>query len=115
MSEPRPLPYCPYPSAADVGQHGVQKLPASLPLVDFDRARPHRSLRYAAVPASGLAPAQIMRLAEVVGASFSQREPQCRYLQHASVPPAGLQEALHSDPFDTSAFGPWSKARLMYW
>jgi hypothetical protein len=36
MGEPRPLPYCPYPSAADIVQHGVQILPAILPLVGFE-------------------------------------------------------------------------------
>ena len=35
---PLPLPYCAYPKARDVAQHGVQHLPASLPLVDFARA-----------------------------------------------------------------------------
>jgi hypothetical protein len=33
--EPRPLPYSAYPKARDVAQHGVQPLPASLPLIDF--------------------------------------------------------------------------------
>ncbi len=113
--EPRPLPYCPYPSAADVAQHGVQILPTNLPLVDFERARPHRSLRYATVPATRLTPAQVMRLAEVVGTSFARREPQCRHLQPARVPPAGLREAVHTDAFGTSAFGPWDTERLLFW
>jgi hypothetical protein len=64
--EPLPLPYCPYPSAADVAQHGVQPLPMTLPFVDFERARPHRSARYAAVPAAQLIPAQVLQLAKVV-------------------------------------------------
>ena len=68
--DPLPLPHCAYPSAADVVEHGVQKLPAILPLVDFETARPHRSNRYTAVPAAYLTPAQLMRLAKVVGASF---------------------------------------------
>jgi hypothetical protein len=115
MSEPRPLPYCSYPSAADVAQHGLQILPASLPLVDFDRARPHRSHRYAAMPASYLTPAEVMRLAEVVGTSFARREPQCRHLRPAALPPAALREARHDDLFGASAFGPWDTERLMYW
>ncbi len=115
MSEPRPLPYCSYPSASDVAQHGLQLLPASLPLVDFERARPHRSLRYAAMPASYLTPLEVLRLAEVVGTSFARREPQCRHLRPATNPPAELREALHADPLGESAFGPWSTERLMYW
>jgi hypothetical protein len=43
--EPRPLPYSAYPKARDVARHGVQPLPASLPLVDFARAQPYRSRR----------------------------------------------------------------------
>ncbi|HKZ04267.1 MAG TPA: hypothetical protein VJU81_02250 [Methylomirabilota bacterium] len=115
IGEPRPLPYCAYPGAADLAQHGVQRLPASLPLVDFERARPHRSLRYTAVSASRLTPAQVLRLAEVVAASFAQREPQCRHLRPATLPPAGLEDALHRDPFGVSAFGRWSPERLLYW
>jgi hypothetical protein len=82
--EPRSLPFCRYPSAADVVEHGVQPLPAILPLVDFERARPYRSRRYTAVPASRLTPNQVVRLAEVVGTSFARREPQCRHLQPRS-------------------------------
>ena len=115
MDEPRPLPFCRYPSAAEVAEHGVQPLPSILPLVDFERARPHRSRRYTAVPASRLTPAQVMRLAEVVGTSFARREPQCRHLQPARFLPDGLREAVHTDPFGTTVFGPWSRENLLYW
>jgi hypothetical protein len=101
--------------ASDVAQHGLQILPASLPLVDFEGARPHRSLRYVAMPASYLTPPEVLRLAEVVGTSFARREPQCRHLRPAKLPSAELREALHADPFGESAFGPWSTERLMYW
>src|SRR5262249_61968108 len=90
MAEPRPLPSCSYPSAIDVAQHGLQILPPSLPLVDFERARPHRSLRYAAMPASYLTPLEVVQLADVVGTSFARREPQCRHLQLATVMPDEL-------------------------
>src|SRR5262245_7175903 len=113
--EPRPLPYCRYPTAAEVAEHGVQPLPAILPLVDFERARRYRSRRYTAVPASRLSPAQVMRLAEVVGASFARREPQCRHLQPAKFLPDGLRDAVHIDPFGRSTFGPWSREKLLYW
>ena len=113
--EPRPLPYCPYPSAADVVQHGVQVLPAILPRVDFERARPFRSHRYTPVPVTYLTPAQIMRLAEVVGTSFARREPQCRHLQPPCLSPPGLDGALHTDPFGRSSFGPLNTESLLYW
>jgi hypothetical protein len=115
MGEPRPLPFCRYPTAADILEHSVQPLPAVLPLVDFERARPHRSRRYTAVPASRLTPAQVARLAEVVGRSFARREPQCRHLQPARLAPDGLREAVHTDPFGTSAFGPWNRESLLSW
>jgi len=115
MSEPRPLPFCRYPSAEEVAEHGVQPLPAILPLIDFERARPHRSRRYTAVPASRLTRALVMRLAEVVGTSFARREPQCRHLQPARLLPDGLREAVHIDPFGTAAFGPWTRENLLYW
>lgn len=113
--EPWPLPCCRYPGAAEVAEHGVQPLPAILPLVDFERARPHRSRRYTAMPASRLTRTQVMRLAKVVGTSFARREPQCRHLQPAKLLPVGLREAVHTDPFGTTAFGPWSKENLLYW
>src|SRR5262249_1802659 len=115
MAEPLPLPYCSYPSATDVAQHGLQILPPSLPLVDFERATPHRSLRYAAMPASYLTSRDVLQLAEVVGTSFARREPQCRHLQPSMRMPAELRETLHCDPLGASAFGPWSPERLLYW
>ena len=115
MGVPRPLSFCRYPSAEEVAEHGVQPLPAILPLVDFERARPHRSRRYTAVPTSRLTAAQVMRLAEVVGTSFARREPQCRHLQPAKLPPDGLREAIQVDPFGQSTFGLWSRENLLYW
>jgi hypothetical protein len=51
----------------------------------------------------------------MVGTSFARREPQCRHLQPAKFLPAGLREAVHIDPFGTTAFGPWSRENLLYW
>jgi hypothetical protein len=102
--EPRPLPYSAYPRARDVAQHGVQPLPASLPLVDFARAAPHRSTRYSTVVAADLIPAQLLQMAWVIAASFARREPQARHLRPPQHPPAGLMEARHSDPFGTDSF-----------
>jgi hypothetical protein len=100
------LPYSAYPKARDVAQHGVQPLPASLPLVDFVRAQPYRSNRYTTVVAADLTPAQMLQMARVVAASFARREPQARHLRPPKHPPAGLMEAYHSDPFGTDPFGP---------
>ena len=114
--EPRPLPYSTYPKASDVSQHGVQPLPASLPLVDFVRAQPYRSNRYTTVVAADLTPAQVLQMAWVIAAGFARREPQARHLRPPKHPPAGLMEAHHSDPFGSEeAFGPWNAETLMYW
>ncbi len=112
---PRSLPYCAYPKAGDVSQHGVQPLPASLPLVEFAQAAPHRSTRYSTVVAADLTPAQLLQMAWVIAASFARREPQARHLRPPKHPPAGLMEARHTDPFGTDSFGSWDTETHMYW
>jgi hypothetical protein len=113
--EPRPLPYCDYPTASDVAQHGVQPLPASLPLVDFARAQPYRSRRYSMVLAPDLTPAQMLQMAWVIATGFARREPQARHLRPPKHPPAGLMDARHTDPFGTDSFGSWDTETQMYW
>src|SRR5215204_451345 len=113
--EARPLPYSAYPRARDVAQHGIQPLPASLPLVDFARAAPHRSTRYSTVLAPDLTPAQMLQMAWVIAAGFARREPQARHLRPPKHPPAGLMGARHTDPFGTDPFGSWDTETQMYW
>src|SRR5919112_5718018 len=113
--EPHPLPYCEYPTASDVAQHGVQLLPASLPLVDFARAQPYRSRRYSTDLAPDLTPAQMLQMAWVIATGFARREPQARHLRPPKHPPAGLMEARHTDPFGTDSFGSWDTETQMYW
>ena len=113
--EPRPLPYSAYPRAQDVSQHGIQPLPASLPLVDFARAEPHRSSRYSTVIATELTKEQLLQMAWAIAAGFARREPQARYLWPPKHPPAGLMEARHTDPFGTDSFGSWDTETQMYW
>ena len=100
--EPRPLPYSDYPTASDVAQHGLQPLPASLPLVDFAQAKPYRSSRYSTVLAPELTKEQLLQMAWVIAAGFARREPQARYLRPPKHPPTGLMEARHTDPFGTT-------------
>ena len=113
--EARPLPYSDYPKARDVSQHGLQPLPASLPLVDFARAAPHRSSRYSTILAPELTKEQLLQMAWVIGAGFARREPQARYLRPPKHPPAGLMETRHTDPFGTDSFGSWDTETQMYW
>jgi hypothetical protein len=111
--EPRPLPYNAYPKARDVSQHGIQPLPASLPLVDFARAAPHRS-RYSTVLATELTKEQLLQMSWVIAAGFARREPLARHLQPPKHPPAGLMEASHTDPFGTDTFGSWDTETQLY-
>jgi hypothetical protein len=113
--EARPLPYSAYPRVRDVSKHGIQPLPASLPLVDFARAAPYRSTRYSTVVAPDLTPAQMLQMAWVIAAGFARREPQARHLQPPKHPPAGLMEVRHTDPFGTDSFGSWDTETQLYW
>src|ERR671910_2345814 len=113
--EARALPYSDYPKARDISQHGIQPLPASLPLVDFARAEPHRSSRYSTVLATELTQEQLLQMAWVIAAGFARREPQARYLWPPKHPPAGLMEARHTDPFGTDPFGSWDTETQTHW
>ena len=113
--EPRSLPYSAYPTARDVARHGIQPLPAALPLVEFARAAPHRSTRYSTVVAADLSPTQLLQMAWVIASSFARREPQARHLRLPKHPPAGIMEAFHTDPFGTDSFGSWDNQTQMYW
>lgn len=115
IERPLSLPYSAYPTAADVAEHGLQPLPEVLPLADFARAEPYRSVRYSAVPTTDLTPDQVLETAWVVAESFARREPQARYLRPPKYPPDGLMEARRTDPFGSTSFGGWDVATLMYW
>src|SRR3989442_52084 len=112
---PRSLPYCTYPRARDVAQHGVQVLPVVLPLVDFTQAQPYRSIQHKAIAAARLTPAQVLQMARVVATAFARHEPQTRHLQPPKYPPTGLMDARHADPFGMDPFGPWTPDNLVYW
>jgi hypothetical protein len=112
---PAALPHCPYPTVADIHRHGIQPLPAVLPVVDFSRAKAYRSLQYTTMTAATLTATQAVELARVVSTSFARREPQARHIQPPSHRPRELVVARHSDPFGREAFGPWSTASLLYW
>ena len=113
--EPRPLPYSAYPGAGNADRHGIQTLPASLPIMDLERASQHRSDRFTTVVATELTVEQLQQMAWVIADGFARREPQARHLRPPKHPPAGLMEARHADPFGTAAFGSWDTATQMYW
>ncbi len=114
-ARPLPLPFCSYPTAGETAQHGLQVLPAAIPLVDFDSVRPYRSFNHRAVLAAALDHDQLLQMARLVAAAFATREPMARHIRPPQFPPVGLSEAIHSDPFGSDPFGPWTAENIIYW
>lgn len=112
---PRALPFCNYPKAREPHRHGVQVLPATLPLVDFARVAPHRSRVHRTVPTDRLPASTVLDAARLTARAFAQREPQCRHLRPARRPPAALDGALHADPFGETEFGAWDMESILFW
>jgi len=115
LAEPQKLPFCRYPTAAETHRHGVQVLPARLPLVDFIAAEPHRSRTHRAVALHSQATARVLEAARVTASAFARREPQCRHLEPSRDVPAALAGATHEDAFGRSSFGPWDMENLLFW
>ncbi len=110
-----PLPYCKYPKAKDVTQHGLQALPETFPLVNFAKAQPYRSRKYRAIVAARLEQAKQLQMARLAAKTFVHREPMCRHLVPPKYAPRRLGEARHLDPFGTETFGPWTSENIFYW
>jgi hypothetical protein len=115
-TQPMQLPFCAYPPAHEVGEtHTLFPLPAELPRIDLDGVQPYRSRQYTAVPADQLSLPQVWELAQVVGTSFSKREPMCRHIIPPLAPPLPLDGLFHEDMFGRHAFGPWTRESLLHW
>jgi len=115
IDEPRALPLCRYPGAADTHRHGVQVLPARLPYVDFARVAAYRSSVHRTVALTHLPAESVLAVARVTASAFARREPQCRHLRPARERPATLDGALHRDALGTSAFGIWDMETILFW
>jgi hypothetical protein len=113
-TRPESLPFCAYPTAAQVDQHGVQHLPEKLPVIDLTSGNTYRSHEHRATPATEVSDEQLLELTHVLGDSFAQRDVMCRHLQPGH-PPADLADVTHRDPFGIGAFGPWTRTQLMTW
>ncbi len=115
LDRPQALPWCEYPKAKDVAQHGVQQLPEVLPLIDYPNAQSHRSVQYKVTRAETLEPAQVLQMTRIVATSFAKRDPMFRHLRLPKQAPTGLLEVNHIDPYGTDVFGPWTKQNIFYW
>jgi hypothetical protein len=115
LTRHRKLPHCEYPRAIDIALHGLQPLPAELPLVSFETAQAYRSQRFNIVTASSLDTEKLLQFARVVAISFAKNDPMLRHLQIPSECPAGLLDITHKDPFGDDGFGEWTKENILFW
>ncbi len=109
------LPICRYPTARDIDERGVQRLPPTLPLADLSRASGLRTRRFTLAPLSELPSERVLETARVVSASFSKREPQTRHIRPPRDPSPGVIGSSVRDEFGEELFGPWTKESLFYW
>ncbi len=109
------LPYCNYPNAAGIHYHGLQKLPATLPPISMEAAKPFRSKIYKAIVIDKFNDQQVLQVARMIANSFAMREPMARHIQPPKNPPADIQKVVHRDPFGIDLFGDWSKENILWW
>jgi hypothetical protein len=109
------LPRTKYPGAKNTLHHGIQQLPPSLPLVNFGRAEKYRSNKYQTTNISVLEGDSILGLSRLIAKSFVEKEPMNRHLHPPDEVPAGLNDAVHKDPFGSHKFGAWTKENIFYW
>jgi hypothetical protein len=115
LYQPHALPFCDYPKAKDIDQHGLQQLPAEILPVDFSKASRYRSYQYKPVLATTLDFDHLLQLARVIAKSFALRESMFRHLNLPSHPSRTLSDITHWDTFGTEAFGEWSWESRLYW
>lgn len=113
--ETQQLPFCAYPTAVDINQHGVYPLPEVLPRVDLAAVQPYRSHRYTAVCADQLTLPQLLQMTQVVGLSFSQREEMCRHLIPSRAPAEALRGYVHHDLFGATEVTGWTTDDILPW
>ncbi len=112
---PLKLPWCKYPTAADIERHGLYSLPNNLPPVDFESARKFRSHKYAPGPLRKNDLNQILELARIIACSFAVNEPMNRYVHPPKQIPENILDITHSDALGNNSFGAWTKENLLLW
>jgi len=83
--------------------------------VDFAAIRRYRSRRYRIVTLDRLASGLSLVMAREAAESFARHEPMGRHLVPPESMPQGLGRVLHSDPFGSDRFGPWTAENIFYW
>lgn len=114
-THPLKLPWCSYPIAAEVQMHGLLYHEKDLPLVDFERALPYRSLQYAPIPLNKIDSSEVMDVVRLVAHSFAVNEPMNRHVHPPKQVPKQLMDATHHDVFGNDSFGAWTSENLLFW
>jgi hypothetical protein len=112
---PLKLPFCAFPTAADIGFHGMQVLPEKLTVVDFAEGSPHRSSQYLQVPFKDLSLEEIDQCVRLIAASFVENEPMNKHLILNNIGHPSFEGIRHEDVFGDSEFGPVSHVNIFYW
>lgn len=63
---PLKLPWCVYPTCAEIQQHGLFDLPKNLPLVDLEKAKKYRTTLYTAEEIKSFELDKILELTGVI-------------------------------------------------
>lgn len=109
------LPRSKYPTALNKSYHGIQKLPETIPVVDFLTANKYRSAKYTPLSIKFFDSLQILELSRVIANSFVRKEPMNRHLQLPEKYPQNLMDLIHTDPFGSHRFGEWTKENIFFW
>lgn len=114
-TNPLHLPWCHFPKALDIKEHGIQTLPNRLEPVDFDLVSKYRSNNYKAKPIKSEDHSTLLELAQVLAISFCINDPMNRYLKTSKVKPDSLLNKVHHDALGDSHFGSWSNENIFFW
>ncbi|MBZ5855551.1 hypothetical protein [Flavihumibacter profundi] len=109
------LPFCKYPKSIDIGEHGLQALPAELPIISLDAVQPYRSTLYTIKSTETLNSTQFLELTKVIARSFSINEPMAKHLQPPKACPAEVIGKVHKDSLGEDLFGEWTKENILFW
>jgi len=111
----RKLPHCDYPKAAETHLHGLQMLPAVLPLINLAATAAYRSANYKAVGIDSFTHQQVLELVSVIAKSFVKNEPMNRHMQPSKNSPAVIHEAKYLNEYGETKFGDWEKENIFFW
>ncbi len=112
---PLKLPWCVYPTCAEIEQHGLFDLPKNLPLVALEKAKKYRSTLYTAEEIKLFGLDKLLELTGVMADSFAVNEPMNRHVNPPKGAPDFLKDVSHCDAFGTDTFRQWSKKNIVFW